>query len=121
SHGTGIALWRSVDGGLTWGREGGAGGKDTSATAWDISGQIGLADLGLDGTVSAHIGHREAGFASGAVQARDNQWRWGLAADIAVSDTTSLVAAYDGFSEQGGERKESAELGVALALDPFWN
>jgi hypothetical protein len=124
SEGPGFGLSGSTDGGLTWGEQGTAGSPSKSATAWRLEGQLDLGDLdvaGLDGSIGAYYEDKQEGFSTLSQQVHEDQWLWGLDANVALNETVDIVLGYDDFSDDEGQIKREGDASIAWQLDEYWN
>ncbi|GLQ55501.1 TonB-dependent receptor [Devosia nitrariae] len=124
SEGPGFGLSGSTDGGLTWGDEDTAGIASKSATAWRLEAQLDLGDLnvaGLDGSIGAYYEDKEEGFSTLSQQVHEDQWLWGLEANVALNDKVEVVLGYDDFEDDDGQIKREGDAAIAWQLDEYWN
>ncbi|MBB3711686.1 hypothetical protein FHS00_001257 [Limimaricola variabilis] len=117
SEGSGRAFNRSSDGGLSFSTEA-SGAPGTEATAWSLGAEADLAPLaGTEGTASAWVERREAGFAGTGAAEPETLTRAGAEVEVAVTEATRLGFGAESV-ERGTERRRELRLDLAQRIDP---
>jgi hypothetical protein len=98
TEGVGFGQSNSVDGGLSF-TDIASPGTSFRSKAWRTEAAINFAELagksGDLGTASAYFEHYDRGFSSAGRLTPAETQRWGVAAAIPITDTTTIAAKYD--------------------------
>ncbi|MCV0429155.1 MAG: TonB-dependent receptor, partial [Roseibium sp.] len=115
SDGSGFGVSRSTDGGLTIFDEPAAGQSSKTSTAWRLSGQFDLEDIGVDdlrGTISGYYENEQAGFSTLTSETAVDRQIWGAQAQLHVADAVRVNLGYDELRDGNGQLKRDGEVGV---------
>lgn len=130
TEGPGFGQSNSVDGGLNFTEFASPGSANVSAEAYRTEAAVNFSEItgGKSnlGSVSGYYEHFDAGFSSISQLTTVDTDRWGVKADLILSDTTKVKLGYDNISTEGlGSRRAgtfdfaqelSNELSATLGL-----
>jgi hypothetical protein len=127
SKGPGFGSSSSVDGGLTIGTNGTAGG-DKAANAYRAEARADLTNLSngkMKGEVIARIEQYQKGYSTPSVDATNKRTAWGVEGNMEVSDNVKAAATYSeeristGQKDMQVQGKIQARLSEHVTVEPF--
>jgi hypothetical protein len=127
SKGPGFGSSTSVDGGLTIGTNGTAGG-DKAANAYRAEARADLTNLSngkMKGEVIARIEQYQKGYSTPSVDATNKRTAWGVEGNMEVADNVKAAATYSeeristGQKDRQVQGKIQARLSEHVSVEPF--
>ncbi|MFA9229628.1 MAG: hypothetical protein ACEQSU_02605 [Microgenomates group bacterium] len=122
SEGPGFGRSQSSDGGLSFGAGGSAGVLGTRASAYRVTADFDLADLGLaqTGNFGVYAGRKDAGFSTLSEDVAVAETLNGFYGRIEVTDRLSLGTKAERFERKGLETRSEASLELGYKLSELW-
>lgn len=120
SEGPGFGRRVSDNGGMDIVTEASTGAVGTSAAAYAVELQADLGELSndaLQGSLSAHVDHKEAGFVSADYNISTTQDARGVALSVEASERLEMHFIADQFEDANGKKRNDYVLGVDADLN----
>lgn len=117
TEGPGFGQSNSVDGGLSFAEFASPGAANISAEAYRTEAAVNFSEItggkSNIGSVSGYYEHFDAGFSSISQLTSVDTDRWGVKADLLLSDTTKVKFGYDNISTEGLGSRRAATFDFA--------
>lgn len=121
TEGPGFGRALSTDGGLTITSGGVSSGS--KANAYRFETRLDFGDMGLStpGHLNLYYGYKQAGFSTVTTDVLANQTDLALSGEIEATSRLSFGAEVERFSQDGGNRRNTAEVHGTYKIDDTWS